>query len=132
MSADPYHMSRPDLPEAEAAIRQLYGHEADAVWQKLLTSAGLTGRETDPAAVERLAATMLAADPVLALSGRGLTIRIKSYEYLLAAAQMIAEAPPAPGAAPAGSGAAHRGVLAGPGAASGAAPGGASATSPAY
>ncbi len=92
-TTDPYHMTRPDLAEAEAAIGRLYGHEAGAVWQKLLASAGLTGRETDPAAVERLAETMLAADPVLSLSGRGLMIRIKSYEYLLAAAEMIADAP---------------------------------------
>ncbi|MFI5933964.1 hypothetical protein [Actinoplanes sp. NPDC051494] len=92
MTADPYHMRRPDLAEARQALDQLYGHGTGELWQKLLTQAGLTGHETDPSAVQRLADVMLAGDPVLALSGRALVIRIKSYDYLAAAAAVVADA----------------------------------------
>jgi hypothetical protein len=92
MAADPYHMSRPDLAEAKDAVRRLYGYRADDMWQTLLGKAGLSGHESDPAAVERMAETMIAADPVLALCGRSLVIRYKTYEYLLAAAAVIEEA----------------------------------------
>ncbi|GAA2532089.1 hypothetical protein [Winogradskya humida] len=91
-SDDPYHMRRPDLAEAKAALEKLYGHTAAEIWQRLLTQSGLTGKETDPDAVRRLADTMVASDPVLALSGRALMIRVKSYEYLQAAASAVADA----------------------------------------
>ncbi|WP_067501081.1 hypothetical protein [Actinoplanes sp. TFC3] len=92
MTNDAYHMSRPDLAEAKAAVEKLYGHRARDVWPGLLNRAGLSGHETDPAAIERLTEAMLGADPVLALCGRSLVIRLKSYEYLRAAATVIAEA----------------------------------------
>lgn len=92
MTADPYHMTRPDLAEAKAAVHRLYGYRADDMWQTLLGQAGLTGAESGPAAVERLAETMIATDPVLALCGRSLVIRYRTYEYLRAAAATIDEA----------------------------------------
>ena len=92
MSDDPYHMQRPDLAEAEAAVYRLYGHESAGRWQSLLAAARLTGHETEPDAVERVVEVMLAADPVTALCGRGLAIRIRTYEYLLSAASIIQEA----------------------------------------
>lgn len=92
LTADPYHMPRPDLAEAKAAMHRLYGYRADDMWQTLLGKAGLSGHESDPAAVERMAETMMATDPVMALCGRSLVIRYKTYEYLLAAAAVIEEA----------------------------------------
>lgn len=92
MTDDPYHMRRPDLPEARAAIEQLYGYAAADRWQKVLAQAGLTGQETDPGAVRRVAEAMMAADPVMALSGRSLMIRINTYEYLLTASEIVSEA----------------------------------------
>jgi len=92
MTTDPYHMRRPDLAEARAAIEKLYGPGADERWQKLLVKAGLSGRETDPDAVRRIAEAMQATDPVTALSGRSLLIRVNTYEYLLAASEIIADA----------------------------------------
>jgi hypothetical protein len=92
MATDPYQMRRPDMAEAKAAVGRLYGHTSDDVWRSLLTRTGLTGRETDPAAIQRLAQAMLADDSVLSLCGRSLLIRINGYEFLLAAAAVIAEA----------------------------------------
>ena len=92
MTAKPYHMPRPGLTEAKAAVHRLYGHRSDDMWRALLAKAGLTGQESDPAAVERMAETMMATDPVLELCGRSLIIRYRTYEYLLAAAAAIEEA----------------------------------------
>lgn len=92
MTTDPYHMRRPDLAEARAALVQLYGPGAEDRWQRLLTRAGLSGRETDPDAIRRVAEAMQATDPVMALSGRSLLIRVNTYEYLLAASEIISEA----------------------------------------
>ena len=92
MSADPYHMTRPNLAEAKAAIEQLYGSRAAERWSKLLAEAGLRGNETDPSAVRRMAETMMASDGAMALSGRSLMIHVNTYEYLLTASEIIADA----------------------------------------
>ncbi|MBN2448159.1 MAG: hypothetical protein JXO22_15630 [Phycisphaerae bacterium] len=92
MTNDPYHMRRPDLPEAKAAVERLYGQTSRTVWQGLLAKAVLTGHETAPEAVERLARTMMADDSALALCGRSLLIRLKTHEYLLAAAAAVTKA----------------------------------------
>ena len=54
------------------------------------SSLGTSGRL--PLVVRRVAEAMMAADPVMALSGRSLMIRVNTYEYLLAASEIIAEA----------------------------------------
>ena len=93
MTDDPYHMRCPDLTEARSAIAQLYGEVTAARrWSKLLADADLSGKEQDPASVRRLAETMMAADPVMALSGRSLMIRVNAYEYLRTASEIVAEA----------------------------------------
>jgi hypothetical protein len=88
----PYRLTRPDLAEAHAALQRLYRSETAAVWERLLRSARLTGRETDEQAFERLLAAMLAADPVTSLCGRGLAIRLDTYQHLAAAHTLIRSA----------------------------------------
>ncbi|MGI5241935.1 hypothetical protein [Dactylosporangium sp. CA-139066] len=87
----PYEMARPDLGEARAALHRLYGARTDQLWDDLLRAAQLTGRETEPAALERLVAAMLAADPVTALCGRSLAIRASTFVRLSAVHDLIRE-----------------------------------------
>jgi hypothetical protein len=93
MADDPYHLRQPDLASARAAVFEVYGPGASARWDELLGAAGLSGRETSIDAVRRLAEVMMASDPVTALSGRSLLIRVNTYEYLLAASDIIAGNP---------------------------------------
>lgn len=88
----PYHMKRPSLADAQGVLEQIYGATAGDRWNRLLGQAGLTGHETDPAAVRRLAEAMMASDEVMALSGRSLMIQVNTYEYLLTASEIIAGA----------------------------------------
>ena len=85
----PYRLSMPTLVEAREALQRLYGAGSEDVWQPLLQRAGLTGRETDEASLQRLLAVMAAADPVIALCGRALTIRATTYTHLSAAHALI-------------------------------------------
>jgi hypothetical protein len=82
MTAVVYNFARPDLAEAQQALRNLYGGQAEARWRSLLTTAGLTGSETDSEAFDRFVAAMLKADPVTALCGRALAIRSATFTHL--------------------------------------------------
>ena len=87
-----YGLPRPDLTEAAEAVRRVCGHDTDGVWQQLLQSAGLTGRENDPASMNRLLTAMRAGNPVLAMCAQALTIRLETYDRLSAAHDMIRSA----------------------------------------
>jgi len=81
----PYNLSRPDLAEARQTLAQLYGAAAPTICQRLLTKAGLTGQEVDPAALDRLIAVMLTDDPIISLCARSLAIRVSAFVHLSAA-----------------------------------------------
>ena len=83
-----YDLRRPDLAEARAALKRLYGDE-EPLWTRLLADAGLRGTETDNDSLRRLLAAMCDADPVTALCARGLTIRLATYEHLTTAHDLI-------------------------------------------
>ena len=87
-----YHLRRPDLAEARAALQRLYTHQSDTIWQTLLTRAGLTGSETDEASFSRLLTAMTDTDPVMALCARSLSIRANAYTHLAAAHTLIHDA----------------------------------------
>ena len=97
-SATMYGLQRPDLPEAAQAVRRVCGHNTDGVWQQLLTSAGLTGHETDHDSMNRLLTAMRAGTPILAMCAQALTIRAETYDRLTAAHDLIrsAEGTPCP------------------------------------
>jgi hypothetical protein len=82
-----HRLSRPTLDDARTAVQSLYGPHTDDVWQTLLFAAGLTGKETTPAALDRLLAVMHAAEPLVRLCARGLQIRVSAYQSLAARAQ---------------------------------------------
>jgi hypothetical protein len=84
VNTGPYDLSRPDLSEARESLHRLYGAETGQLWNDLLRSAQLTGRETDPASLDKLVAAMLAADPVTALCGRSIAIRAATFTRLSA------------------------------------------------
>jgi hypothetical protein len=88
----PYDLTRPDLAEAREALQRLYRTAADELWSELLRKSGLRGDETDDASLQRLIATMLAAEPVIALCGRSLAIRANTFAGLSAAHQLIRSA----------------------------------------
>lgn len=87
-----YHLRRPDLAEARAALQRLYTHQTATIWQAMLTRAGLTGKETDDASFDRLLTAMTATDPVMGLCARSLRIRATTYTYLTAAHTLISDA----------------------------------------
>ena len=81
-----YGLSRPTLADAEAAIVRAHLSSAPVLWASLLERAGLSGREAEPSALDRLLDVMDAsADPVVALSARALRIRTATYDRLAAA-----------------------------------------------
>jgi hypothetical protein len=91
-SEEPYGVRRPDLAEAREALRRLYGADAGTIWADLMSRTGLTGNETDPAALTRLIEAMTAADPILSLCARSLHIRQATHTHLSAAHQLITDA----------------------------------------
>jgi len=78
----PYRLARPTLQDAYAALRGLYGPHTDDAWQTLLFSAGLTGQETAPSALDRIVVAMQGAHPLIQLCGRSLRVRVAAYESL--------------------------------------------------
>jgi hypothetical protein len=88
----PYDLSRPDLAEARDAVQRLYRGAADELWADLLQRSRLRGDETDEASFDRLIATMLVADPVIALCGRSLAIRASTFTRLSTAHDLIRSA----------------------------------------
>lgn len=78
-----YGLLQPQLSDVRAQLATVFGPQADRIWVRLLSTAALTGTETDLEAVSRLCRAMLAAEhPVVALCGRGLGIRLATHEQL--------------------------------------------------
>ncbi|GAA3293337.1 hypothetical protein Dvina_20210 [Dactylosporangium vinaceum] len=89
-----YGLAEPTLADARAALAAVFGSEdGNAKWQHLLHGAGLTGAETDSAALSRLIAAMRGADPVTALCGQSLAIRLDSYTRLSATHDLLRSTP---------------------------------------
>jgi hypothetical protein len=82
IKTDAYDLQPPDLNEAHEAINRLYGANATQMWNTLLSNAGLTGAETDSAALDRLLAAMFATDPVTALCARSIQLRAETHGRL--------------------------------------------------
>ena len=86
----PYNLSRPTLDDARSALQRIFGSGADDQLRALLSRAGLTGHESDPASFDRLVEAMTAADPLTHLCARSLKIRAAAYTHLSAAQAAIA------------------------------------------
>ncbi|HET6484620.1 MAG TPA: hypothetical protein VFG35_31895 [Actinoplanes sp.] len=88
----PYRLKCPTIADAHAAMTRLYGAQVDGIWAGVLAQASLRGSETGLADVKRLIAAMIAADPVTALCGRSLAIRLSAFEHLSIARTVIQDA----------------------------------------
>ena len=78
-----YGLAQPQLADVRASLTKVFGERVDPIWVRLLSTAGLTGTETDLDSLTRLGQAMLASDqPVVALCGRGLVIRLASFAHL--------------------------------------------------
>lgn len=88
-STGPYGLPRPDLDEAHLALAEVYAEITDRVWHQLLRSAGLSGRETDPESLDRLIDAMKDCDPITALCGRSLAIRVASFDAIATDRELI-------------------------------------------
>lgn len=84
-AAAPYGLRHPTMADAREAIHRVHGDAGAAVWAGLLTTAAVTGDETDEQAFDRLLRAASAADPVSRLCAHALRIRAGSYTHLAAA-----------------------------------------------
>ncbi|RLK62029.1 hypothetical protein [Actinokineospora cianjurensis] len=85
----PYGFHSPTLTDAENAIHRLYPSTGGQVWSSLLVKAGLTGRETDVAALSGLIDAMEKTDPVLSLCAQAFRIRSTTHTALTAAETLV-------------------------------------------
>ena len=73
------------LEHARIALARVHPVTAGQVWAQLLADAGLSGREVERAALERLLDTMNASpEPLTALCARALRIRLSTFDRLSA------------------------------------------------
>src|SRR3712207_3548250 len=86
--AAPYGLHRPTMDDAHDAVPRVHGAPGPHIWTQLLRTAGLSGREADPHAIERLLEAMRTADPVSRLCAHALRIRLASHTHLTAAHAM--------------------------------------------
>jgi hypothetical protein len=92
MSGEPlpgYGLIRPTVADALVAVHRVHGPAAAAVWQRLLTVAGLRGDETDDRALRRLIEAMTCLDPLCRVCARSLTVRLTSYDALAATVRPV-------------------------------------------
>ncbi|WP_432524995.1 hypothetical protein [Kineococcus sp. SYSU DK006] len=83
---DRYPVSAVTLEHARTALARVHPATAQRVWADLLTAAGLSGRESDRAALERLLEAMSASeDAVTVVCARALRIRLTTFDRLVAA-----------------------------------------------
>jgi hypothetical protein len=96
MTAPIHGLPRPTVADAAPRLRELYGAEFPALWQGLLSKAGLTGRETDQASVQKLTQAMDASaeDPVRLLS-RALHVRRIAHAGVTECERILSEHPQA-------------------------------------
>ncbi|MEU4424931.1 hypothetical protein AB0F81_30290 [Actinoplanes sp. NPDC024001] len=90
MTTTPYGLSRPTMDDAQAAIMRVHAGDGRRIWDQLLQAAGLTGRETDGSALDRLLAMMCKSDATTRLCALALQIRVNSHTHLAAAAAATA------------------------------------------
>jgi HEAT repeat protein len=88
-SSGPYGLPRPDLDEAHQALAEVYAEITDRIWVQLLETADLTGRETDPEALDRVIEAMKDCDPITALCARSLAIRVASFDAITTDRELI-------------------------------------------
>lgn len=94
-----YGLTLPTLADARQGLLDAFADDPTVVpdlWSGLLAAAGLsasaTGGATGLDAIERLVdAFCRHADPVVALCGRALRIRVSTYTHLLAARRSMAQ-----------------------------------------
>jgi hypothetical protein len=85
-----YGLTQPTLADTRTAVENVYHGGADEVWTRLRTAARLTGREDDRTAVQSvIEAAYASGDPVLELLGHAQTIRLESFERLLAVRETV-------------------------------------------
>lgn len=77
-TSGPYGLPRPDLDEAHVALAEI----TDRIWQQLLHETNLTGHETDPEALDRVIEAMKSGDPITALCGRSLEVRVAAFDAI--------------------------------------------------
>ncbi|WP_307798324.1 hypothetical protein [Actinoplanes flavus] len=82
MTSAPYGLSRPDLDDARAAVLRVHAGDGPRVWNDLLHTAGLTGKE--PGGLDRMLVVMHGADPSTRLCALALKIRITAHTELTA------------------------------------------------
>jgi hypothetical protein len=88
-TSGPYGLPRPDLDEAHHALAEIYAEITDRIWHQLLRETRLTGRETDPDALDRVIEAMKAGDPITALCGRSLEIRVAAFDAIATDRELI-------------------------------------------
>jgi hypothetical protein len=88
-STGPYGLARPDLDEAHMALAEIYAEVTDQLWHQLLQKAGLTGREIDPDSLDLVLEEMKNGDPITALCGRSLAIRVASFDAIATDRELI-------------------------------------------
>ena len=94
MTAPIHGLARPTVADAAPRLREMYGAEFPALWQGLLSTAGLTGRETDPASVQKLTTAMDASDKDPArLLARALHVRRIAHARIIECERILAEHP---------------------------------------
>ncbi|MBG0562885.1 hypothetical protein [Actinoplanes aureus] len=89
IASSPYGLSRPTMDDARAAVLRVHAGDGRRIWDQLLHAAGLTGRETDDSALDRLLTQMSTSDATTRLCALALRIRVTSHTHLAAAAQSI-------------------------------------------
>ncbi|WP_035858756.1 hypothetical protein [Cryptosporangium arvum] len=88
-SSGPYGLPRPDLDEAHLALAEIYAEITDRIWTQILNETGLSGRETDPDALDRVIDAMKSSDPITALCGRSLEIRVAAFDAIATDRELI-------------------------------------------
>ena len=87
-----YGLCRPTVADVLVAVGRMHKKDAAAVWAQLLTTAGMSGDETDEAALDRLLDAMSERDPLSRVAARGVRVRMSSYDSLAAVHRQLAAA----------------------------------------
>ncbi|MGX6600858.1 hypothetical protein ACWKSP_01780 [Micromonosporaceae bacterium Da 78-11] len=85
MTSTPYGLQRPTMQDAYDTVHRVHGDTGPQTWAKLLFTTGLSGRETDDAAFERLLRALEESDPVSRMCAQAVRIRLNSHTFLAAA-----------------------------------------------
>jgi hypothetical protein len=81
-----YGLAMPTCRDVRDSLERIYGPSGAAVWERLVRESGIDGHEQGPEALRRLLVAMEANDdPVVALCGTSMAIRLTSFDHLSAA-----------------------------------------------